>query len=323
MNFIEEEYKFQSNEYQINGSLSYPKTSKEKFPAAILIHGSGPNDRDETIYGNKPFKDIAHYLSSNGVAVLRYDKRTFTYQNSIPIEEIKQMSIKEEVIDDALNALNSLSSLPYIDSQELYLIGHSLGGWCAPLIVEKYPVKGICLIAANARTIDILLKEQIKYQLTFNALNTILERNILINKKILDSIIEEERNKIDVYFNKIRKNMIKDDENFFGAYQEYYRFWIETDPKQSLKSFNGKILILQGENDCQVSMEDFNIWKKALGENKAKNYTCRSFPNINHLLMKCEDKSTGKEYMCKSNVDKEILVAIENWIKNEQSNQLN
>src|SRR5690242_5008467 len=99
--FTEEEVIVSSSGFSLPGTLSIPK-GDGPFPVIVLVHGSGPHDRDETIYGNKPFRDLAWGLASKGIAVMRYEKRAkvapMSYANKI-------FTVKEEVTDDAIAAL--------------------------------------------------------------------------------------------------------------------------------------------------------------------------------------------------------------------------
>ncbi len=305
-NFKEEKHNFKSGEYEIQGAISYPTNLEDKIPVAILVHGSGSHDRDETIFLNKPFRDIAHYLSSKKVAVFRYDKRTFTYKRGISPQEFKNITIKEEVIEDVVNAIDSVSSLPYIKKNEIHVIGHSLGAWCTPLIADLVPsIKGICLMAGNARPIDIVIIEQLEYQM--NLLN------------VPDEIIKTKINETKAYFDKVKNDEIKSDKILadFPVYPAYWKYWLTTDPIEAIKNYKNKVLVLQGENDWQISMEDFRIWRDVLKKYKKKNYKTISFPKLNHLFMSCEEKSTGREHEKEGHVDKKVLKILENWIKQQ------
>src|SRR5262249_57372826 len=102
------------------------------FPGVGLAHGSGPNDRDETIAQNKPFKDLALGLASRGIAVLRYDKRTKVYPAKMA--GLAGLTVKDEVVDDAIAAASMLRSQPRIDPARVFVLGHSLGGMLVPRI---------------------------------------------------------------------------------------------------------------------------------------------------------------------------------------------
>ena len=117
---------FQEHELQIGhgrwvlpATLSVPQ-GDGPFAAVLLVHGSGPSDRDETIPPNKPFRDLAWGLASQGIAVLRYEKRTKVYGASL---ERDTLTVKEEVIDDALEAVALLRDRPEIDAQQIFVLG--------------------------------------------------------------------------------------------------------------------------------------------------------------------------------------------------------
>ena len=107
------------------------------FPAVILVHGSGPNDRDETIGPNKPFKDLAWAVASRGVAVLRYEKRT--KQHSAKLASVRAFTVKEEVLDDAMAAFVLLRTTEGIVPNASFVLGHSLGGMLVPHIGRLDP----------------------------------------------------------------------------------------------------------------------------------------------------------------------------------------
>ncbi len=146
-----------SGDLKLPATLALPEGSGP-FPAVVLVHGSGPQDRDETVGANTPFKDIAEGLAKRGIATLRYVKRTKQYPQS-PV-----VTVKEEVIDDALSALALARRQSRVDPKRVFLLGHSLGGYIAPRIAQGDPaVAGVVLLAANARSIEVLAGEQIQY----------------------------------------------------------------------------------------------------------------------------------------------------------------
>jgi hypothetical protein len=128
------------------------------FPVVVLIHGSGPQDRDESLGPNAPFKDLAEGLAARGVATLRYVKRTKQYPQS-PVA-----TVKEEVIDDALSALALARKQPGVDPKRVFLLGHSLGGYLAPRIAQGDPaLAGVVLLAGSVRSIRDLVRDQVQY----------------------------------------------------------------------------------------------------------------------------------------------------------------
>ncbi|MGZ7117560.1 MAG: DUF3887 domain-containing protein, partial [Methanobacterium sp.] len=90
--------------WALPGTLTVPEGSGP-FPGIVMVHGSGPNDKDETIGPNKPFRDLSWGLASKGIAVLRYDKRTFVHAKQFTPELVQKITVKEEVVDDAILAI--------------------------------------------------------------------------------------------------------------------------------------------------------------------------------------------------------------------------
>ena len=134
----------------------------EKAPCVVLIHGSGPNDRDETVGPNKLFRDLADSLAAYGIASLRYDKRTRCY-GAASVPAGRSLDYDVEVVDDALSALRLAAAQPEVDGSRLYVVGHSLGAMLAPRIAEKLPqVAGVVMLAAPARKMtDLLIGQSI------------------------------------------------------------------------------------------------------------------------------------------------------------------
>ncbi len=149
--------------WALPGTLSMP-VGAGPFPAVVLLAGSGPNDRDETIGPNKPFRDLAWGLASNGIAVLRYDKRTNAHQAEMA-GLANTITVHEETMDDALVAVDLLRARPDVDPGRVFVVGHSLGGYLAPRIAAEGAgrIAGIGLLEANARPLQDLIHDQLAY----------------------------------------------------------------------------------------------------------------------------------------------------------------
>ncbi|KAA6311018.1 Esterase EstD, partial [termite gut metagenome] len=159
--FEETEIQLVSGNYNLPGMLTLPK-GKINVPAIILVHGSGPHDRDETIGPNKPFRDIARGMAEQGIATIRYDKRTFVYGTSW--ESDGKGTYDDETVDDALAAIEWAKANKTLDARRIYIVGHSLGGMLAPRIAERSAgLAGIVILSGNARPLEDLIVEQYQY----------------------------------------------------------------------------------------------------------------------------------------------------------------
>ena len=150
-----------SSAWALPATLTMP-AGTGTMPAVVLVHGSGPNDRDETIGANKPFKDLATGLASRGVAVLRYDKRTRVH--SAKVAALADFTVNQEVIEDAIEAVKALRAQPRIDPARVFVLGHSLGGMLVPRIATADPtIAGSIVLAGAARPLEEAIVAQCRY----------------------------------------------------------------------------------------------------------------------------------------------------------------
>lgn len=273
-----------SGEWALPGTLTLPKGRKGPVPAVVLVHGSGPNDRDETLGPNKPFRDLAEGLAAKGIAVLRYDKRTLTYGKRMK-ELNDTLTVKEETIDDALAAINLLKKNPAIDSRKIFLLGHSLGAMLAPRIAEQdADLAGIIVLAGNTRPLQDLLIEQLDYISSVSGAQSDAEK-----KKVEELKEQAARIKSITAATEIPANQLP-----FGVSKNYWLSLKDYHPEKTAGESSKPMLILQGARDYQVTMKDFDGWKQALGSKP--NVTMKSYDKLNHLFMEGTGKCTPAEY---------------------------
>lgn len=148
--------------WRLPGTLTLPNGAGP-FPAVVLVQGSGPEGQDETIGPNKPFKDLAWGLATRGVAVLRYNKRTYQYAREIASHEAG-FAVNDETVDDARAAIALLAAQPKVDPNRVFVLGHSLGGTMAPRIAQGDPkVAGLIIMAGATRPLAQIAVDQLKY----------------------------------------------------------------------------------------------------------------------------------------------------------------
>ncbi|HWP42354.1 MAG TPA: alpha/beta fold hydrolase [Blastocatellia bacterium] len=303
--FSEKEVTVGSGEWALPGTLTLPN-GQGPFPAAVLVHGSGPNDRDESIGPNKPFRDIAWGLATRGIAVLRYDKRTKVHSLKFaPLMD--RLTVKEETIDDVLLAVALLRETPGIDAGKVFVIGHSLGAIVAPRVAKLDPkIAGLVLLAGATRPAEDLIVEQITYI------------------RSLDGVLSDaERAEIEKY--KSQAAAVKDPNLStatprsslpLGIPATYWLDLRQYDPAKVAAQIGQPMLILQGERDYQVTMEDFQGWKRALGSRKDVEF--KSYPKLNHIFTEGEGKLTPAEYGEPGNVAEYVIEDIAKWIKSRK-----
>ena len=150
---------------ELPGILAMPE-GEGPFPAVVLLQGSGPSDMDETVGSLKPFRDLAEGLAAQGIAVYRFDKRSYVYGNELAAK--KDITLQDEYIEDAVNAVRLLAGQDRIDPDRIFVLGHSLGGNAVPAIARELrqaPVKarGYIMMAASPRPLDVLMREQYNF----------------------------------------------------------------------------------------------------------------------------------------------------------------
>jgi dienelactone hydrolase len=284
--------------HQLAAVITTPKDGNS-FPIVVLVHGSGPNDMDETIGPNKPFKDIAAGLAVNGIASIRYVKRTVIY----PQEFGKAYTVKEEVLDDALQAIALAKKVEGVDTKQIYVLGHSLGGMLAPRIATLAPdLKGIILAAAPARSLPDIIIEQNKYMVS-----QIKDTSAVMQKNLADAITEIEKAKI------TKLGKMKPDSIILGLPASYWADLNSYNQVETAKKLKQRIFILQGGYDFQVTETDFNLWKEALSANS--NVSFKLYPDFNHLFSQQEAKGNATQYQKPSNVEQRTIEDLANWIK--------
>lgn len=290
-------------ETSLPGTLTIPKGTGP-FPAVVLVHGSGPHDRDETVLGNKPFRDIAYGLAQRRIAVLRYDKRTHARPKDLTALDPKTLTVKQETIDDAVLAVEALRARSEIDGKRLYVAGHSLGGQVAPRIARAItpPLAGLIVLAGSTSPLPEKVLEQTQWM-----------------AKLDGSVSPEEQKNLDALSAQVTafRAAMKDPNNttagFLGAPIQYYRDLEAHDPPQEAAQLGLPIFVAQGERDYHVTMDDFGRWKKAL---QGKKGVClKSYTDLDHLLRAGKGPSGPADYQRAAPVEPKLIADIEKFIK--------
>ncbi|MCX6352095.1 MAG: alpha/beta fold hydrolase [Bacteroidetes bacterium] len=276
-NFTEKSINLHSGKYDLPAILTLPNT-KGKCALIILVHGSGAHDMDESIGPNKPFKELAEGLSSKGIAVLRYNKRTY-----VAHDLDSNITLKEEVVDDALEAIKLAAQFPEIDGKRIYVLGHSLGGMVAPWIAKDAKnLAGIILFAAPARPMDELLLEQYKYLIGLQPQSAEGKAEIEKIEKAVALVRGKDFN-INTPAAKLPLGMP-------AAY------WLSLNKYKQVtvaEKLSCKILVMQGQRDYNVTIDDYDFWRLKLGNNKKVSF--KLYDKLNHLFHEGVGKATPQE----------------------------
>lgn len=294
--FVEETLVANVNDMSLDGILTRP-VGVDNAPCVIFVHGSGATDKDETIFLNKPFRDLAHGLAKLGVASYRYDKSLFAYPDKFRTNI--HMTLQDETIMDAVKIYDIIKAQEGIS--DVYILGHSLGGYAIPLIAEDTDASGYVIMAGGAESYHHFIVDQ--YEIIFGE----------------DGVITDtEQTQIDQVKAEIDKINRLDDftENdvILGAYKTYWEYMVNYKPLELGKDIEVPVLVLQGERDYQVTMEQFDMWKSI----EADNWTYIAYPTLNHLMMHGEGPVGPSEYNNVNYVSEEVIKDIANWIENDR-----
>ena len=282
--------------FPLPGVISVPR-GEGPFPAVVLVHGSGPNDRDQTIAGNKMFRDLAWGLASRGVMVLRYVKRTRQFARSMnPLN----ITVQEETIDDALLALRLLREHPKADTTRLILCGHSLGASVAPEIAAQMSsVDGVIMLAPIARPLEVVIADQLRF---------------IASQQ--DTLRPDEKVKLQNEIRKseqIRKGELMKSKMLMRMPASYFYDLHERDQKAYALQLNVPMFIARGSKDYQASQMEMVLWKEWLA-GKA-DVTFRTYENAYHILIETDATPGPWNYQQEGHVMPEVIEDLAQWCR--------
>lgn len=300
LSFTERDLKFPSGSLSFPATLCLPAGAKGKVPVVVLVHGSGAHDRDETIGPNKPFRDLARGLAAEGIATLRYEKRTHAFLAQI---NPSTLTLDDETIDDAVAALAFARTLPEADPGKVFILGHSQGATFSPVIAERGKARGAILMAAMERPVDQTIQEQIAFQ----------------GKRAgkPDEEIAKQVDGLKKTFARVRSGEAPDQEMVFLANALYWRSFLSHDTLAELRRLQAPVLLLQGGKDVQVLKVDYDLARQALAGKAPEMAEAHWFPDLNHLFFPVEGDPTGAEYGREANIPAEVIRTIGAWVRKQ------
>ncbi|OZB90998.1 alpha/beta fold hydrolase [Paenibacillus sp. XY044] len=306
-NYTEEDVQVGQSPLLLPGTLTLPLGVQGKVPAIVLVHGSGPNDRDESSGGGKLFRDLAVGLAGEGIAVLRYEKRTREY----PLRSASPFfTVQEETVDDAVSAAALLAADPRIDPRQIYVLGHSQGGMLVPRIIASDTGKhfaGAVLMSAPSGALEDLMLMQYRGILKRAEEEGASPEKLTRLQKQVDTWEKAAALLKDPGYS---KEHLPDSFPLPNAYW-WFDFRNYSGPMLA-RDQNVPMYILQGDNDVQVPPSSLKVWRSALSARK--DVAFKSYPGLNHMYIYYSKNSTGDEYKLPGNVPGEVITDVANWI---------
>jgi pimeloyl-ACP methyl ester carboxylesterase len=321
---------------ELAGTFTKPRGGG-RHPAVVLISGSGPQDRDESLLGHKPFLVLADHLTRSGIAVVRYDDRGFGKSTGR-----FATATSVDFMGDALAAVAWLKSRPEVDPSAIGLVGHSEGGLIAPMAAVRSPdVRYIVMLAGPGVTGEEILYEQ--GRLIAKAAGTpdaVIAENVAMQRRLfqivkevpdtaqsrarirsvmraaLDSLTETERAAMGV----------PGDVNVFveGQTQQvtspWFRAFLLYDPATSLERVSVPVLALNGELDLQVPPDQsLPAIEQALKRAGNTDVTLKRLPGLNHLFQHATTGAPSEYERIEETFSPEALDLISTWIRSRTS----
>jgi pimeloyl-ACP methyl ester carboxylesterase len=328
------EYDNENKSVHLGGTLTYPQ-GQGPFPAAILITGSGQEDRDETLFGHKPFAVIADYLTRHGFAVLRVDDREVGKSRG----DIKNAT-SDDFAKDVMTSMDFLKTRKEIDKNKIGLIGHSEGGLIASIVITKRKDVAfiISLAGPGTKGAEVLADQNEVIMRTegmdsataaaYYKLYTAIINHAATEK---DSAVAVDKSikafydwKKTVTPEQLKKLQLDNDSDAVANYkkmvpiirQPWMRYFLKSNPALNYQKAYSPVLALNGSKDIQVvAKKNLSGIRQALQKSKTKNFETRELPGLNHLFQHCK-KCDLKDYsVLEETFSTEALEIMGEWLE--------
>lgn len=328
--YAEEEvfYKNEKDNVKLAGTMTFPRGGG-KFPAVILITGSGSQDRDGIVAGHRPFLVLADFLTRRGIAVLRVDDRGTGGSDLGSLT-----ATTENFVGDVLTGVEYLKNRKEINSTQIGLIGHSEGGMIAPMAaVRSKDISFIVMLSGMGQTgADVILTQIALIQNKSGAKPETINQAIDFQKSLFAIIKSEPDDKLaESKINEMllmRKSKMNEQQLREFAQIEakikselpallspWYRFFLSYNPHPALEKVKVPVLALNGENDVQISSkENLALISAALQKGGNKDFTVKSFPKLNHLFQTSETGLPNEYGKIEETIAPQVLETVADWI---------
>jgi hypothetical protein len=272
------------------------------LPAVVLLAGSGPNDRDETLGRNKPVKDLAWGLAGRGIVVLRFDKVTFAHGSEVAADA--DFTLADEYVPDAVAAVRLLRNHPAVDATRIFVLGHSQGGTAAPRVAAAEPsIAGLVILAGGTQALHWAAVRQVRYIASLNP----------DTAAAAQSAVDAMTKQAEAVDSAELSPVTPTSELPFGVPAQYWLDLRGYHPAEVAATLGRPMLVLQGGRDYQVTIADDLVgWQTALADRP--DVTFRVYDADNHLFFPGTGPSTPAEYGPAQHVDREVVTDIANWL---------
>lgn len=293
----------EGTDFPLNGLLTFPDGTNGPVPAVVMVHGSGSSNMDEKVMKLTPFRDLAEGLAGCGIASIRYDKRSFVHARKM----IRQcVTVKEETIDDAVLAINMLKSDRRIDSDRIFILGHSMGAMLAPRIdSEGGDVKGIIMMAGTPYRLEDIVVRQLSQALESKS---VLKWIAVIEDKIYSK-------KFDGLY-QLSDEEAKQKKFAGGTTLYYFKEMGRKTAADYLLENEKPVLIMQGGKDFQaLADDDYMKFQELLAERRNTFY--KLYPELNHAFVEGiydDVLKASKEYSTERHIGEEVINDIASFI---------
>lgn len=327
--YEEEQVEFENaaGKFKLAGTLTRPK-GDGPFPAIVLVSGSGPQDRDETLLGHKPFLVLADHLTRKGFAVLRYDDRGVGKSGGKHAE-----ATSADFATDAYAAVQHLGTRKEVDAKRIGIMGHSEGGLIAPIVAAEHPkdVAFIVLLAGPGVPGDEVLKLQ--SQVILKAMG-VKPEEMKLSAKLMEAIMPaakepgpatERRKKMEAAAEAYLATLSKDEVKSLGAggskagvgrlADTWMQYFLTFDPRSTLAKVKCPVLAVYGALDLQV-VPDQNVSaiEKALKAAGNERLTTKVFPKLNHLFQTSKSGAPNEYAQIEETFSPDALQFITEWL---------
>lgn len=295
--YAERDFAVGEGDLALPGTLAMPEGDRP-FPAVVLVHGSGPQDRDSTIGPNRPLRDIAHGLAERGIATLRYDKRTRVHPIAVAFDP--DLDVDREATDDAVAAVAALRATPGIDPRRVFVFGHSLGAMLTPRIVQRAEgAAGGIMFAASSRSMLDLIPEQMERMGRLQGVDPAASTDRL---DAINGLIARLRAGEDA----------ADAAGILGAPAAYLRSADALEPVADARALRQPLLILHAGRDIQVTDVDWQDWVDAFAGDPR--VTLKRYPELGHLGIVADPDAPLATYSSPGAVDEGLIDDAAGWI---------